>query len=102
MNMNGFANVTYETTTDIRKMHKMPVACGQRDYTISDMEKVQMRKDIKAVQESILTFAFGHLDLSKPVPHYLFDGSNPREAKALSLNTRSKRRNEKAARLSTP
>lgn len=63
-------------------------------------EKIQMRKQIKALEERDV-ISKGMPDTTGPEPHYLLDRSATNHAKALSSSIKQKR-NEKAARFSVP
>ncbi|KAI0521363.1 ribosomal protein S8e/ribosomal biogenesis NSA2 [Xylaria bambusicola] len=62
--------------------------------------KIQMRKQIKALEEKNVKSA-GEKDPSQPLPSYLLDRNNPQQAKSLSSAIKN-RRSEKAARYSVP
>ncbi|KAI2626879.1 ribosomal protein S8e [Xylaria nigripes] len=64
------------------------------------VEKIQMRKQIKALEERNVTTT-NSKDPSQPLPSYLLDRNDPNTAKALSSSIKQKR-NEKAARFSVP
>ncbi|KAI1820902.1 ribosomal protein S8e [Xylaria intraflava] len=64
------------------------------------IEKIQMRKQIKALEERNVTTTDSK-DPSQPLPSYLLDRNDPNTAKALSSSIKQKR-NEKAARFSVP
>ena len=63
-------------------------------------EKIQMRKQIKALKERNVKKAEDSLPCD-PVPHYLLDGNDPSAAKALASSIKQKR-NEKAVRFQVP
>ncbi|KAI0970108.1 ribosomal protein S8e/ribosomal biogenesis NSA2 [Xylaria arbuscula] len=62
--------------------------------------KIQMRKQIKAMEEKNVQSA-GDKDPSQPLPSYLLDRNNPQSAKSLSSAIKN-RRSEKSARYSVP
>ncbi|KAI8945658.1 ribosome biogenesis protein nsa2 [Xylaria longipes] len=62
--------------------------------------KIQMRKQIKALEEKNVKSA-GDKDPSQPLPSYLLDRNNPSQAKSLSSAIKN-RRSEKSARYSVP
>ncbi|KAI1364563.1 ribosome biogenesis protein nsa2 [Xylaria arbuscula] len=62
--------------------------------------KIQMRKQIKALEEKNVKSA-GEKDPSQPLPSYLLDRNNPQQAKELSSAIKN-RRSEKSARYSVP
>ncbi|KAI1176029.1 ribosomal protein S8e/ribosomal biogenesis NSA2 [Nemania sp. FL0916] len=62
--------------------------------------KIQMRKQIKALEEKNVKSA-GDKDPSQPLPSYLLDRNNPQQAKSLSSAIKN-RRSEKSARYSVP
>ncbi|KAK5633070.1 hypothetical protein RRF57_008784 [Xylaria bambusicola] len=62
--------------------------------------KVQMRKQIKALEEKNVK-SVGEKGPSQPLPSYLLDRNNPQQAKSLSSAIKN-RRSEKAARYSVP
>ncbi|KAI8633467.1 ribosome biogenesis protein nsa2 [Xylariaceae sp. FL1651] len=62
--------------------------------------KIQMRKQIKALEERDVQSA-GDKDPSQPLPGYLLDRNNPQQAKSLSSAIKN-RRSEKSARFSVP
>ncbi|KAI1348243.1 ribosome biogenesis protein nsa2 [Xylaria sp. FL0043] len=62
--------------------------------------KIQMRKQIKALEEKNVKSA-GDKDPSQPLPSYLLDRNNPQSAKSLSSAIKN-RRSEKSARYSVP
>ncbi|OLN89333.1 Ribosome biogenesis protein NSA2 [Colletotrichum chlorophyti] len=64
------------------------------------VEKIQMRKQIKSLEERNVKTNDDSLP-SDPVPHYLLDRNDPKFAKALSSSIKQ-RRNEKAARFAVP
>lgn len=64
------------------------------------VEKIQMRKQIKAHEERNVKTA-DPKESSDPLPSYLLDRTNTNTAKALSSSIKQKR-NEKAARFSVP
>ncbi|KAI0593418.1 ribosome biogenesis protein nsa-2 [Biscogniauxia sp. FL1348] len=63
-------------------------------------EKIQMKKQIKAMEERNVQSA-GDRDPSTPLPSYLLDRSNPTQAKQLSSSIKN-RRAEKSARYAVP
>ncbi|KAI1339540.1 ribosomal protein S8e [Xylariaceae sp. FL0016] len=63
-------------------------------------EKIQMRKQIKAMEEKNVQGA-SDKDPSTPLPNYLLDRSNPTQAKSLSSAIKN-RRSEKSARFAVP
>ncbi|KAI0022319.1 ribosomal protein S8e [Xylariomycetidae sp. FL0641] len=63
-------------------------------------EKIQMRKQLKALEEKNVESA-GDRDPGTPLPNYLLDRSNPTQAKSLSSAIKN-RRSEKSARFAVP
>ncbi|TAQ86555.1 hypothetical protein B7494_g5115 [Chlorociboria aeruginascens] len=64
-------------------------------------EKIQMKKQIKSLEERNVNSSTPNEPSSTPLPGYLLDRSNPTSAKALSSAIKQKRA-EKAARFSVP
>ncbi|KAH7124053.1 TGF-beta-inducible nuclear protein-like protein 1 [Dendryphion nanum] len=64
-------------------------------------EKIQMKKQIRQREESKVKSSEPAEPSSEPLPQYLLDRSNEKNAKALSSQIKQKR-NEKAARFSVP
>lgn len=92
------ARSSHKQSQDAQKLHGLRAKLFQKKR---HAEKIQMKKQIKAHEERNTKSAGPAEPSSTPLPNYLLDRSQEKNAKALSSAIKNKR-TEKAARFSVP